>query len=88
MVQLYDVMQEHYEWFANYLVVKRAAMESNLQSLYMNLLDRLGNARLKRLLLQATYRNVKVVVYDEKCKHSTGERSISNLLLSLRSGML
>ena len=76
MIQLYDVMQEHYEWFANYLVVKRAAMESNLQSLYMNLIDRLGNARLKRLLLQATYRNVKVVVYDEKCKHSTGERSI------------
>lgn len=69
-------MQEDYEWFANHVVVKRVSMEGNLHSLYMDLIERLNDPRLQRLLLQATYRNVKVVVADQKCKHSLGERSI------------
>ena len=54
------VEEEHYDWAAQYLVMKRASIEPNFHNLYMNLLQSLTSTRLRKSVLRETYRNIKV----------------------------
>ena len=70
------VSPDLYEWFAGYLVVKRASIEPNYHSLYLELLNKVGDKTLDAAILQATYRNIKVLLSSDKVKTNSGERSL------------
>lgn len=74
---LKDVVPEDYEqWLANYIVVKRAAQESNFQLLYMSLLDKMGNKRLLEYIVQFTYQYIKILLENDKIKSEINNRSL------------
>jgi len=70
------VTPDLYEWFAGYLVVKRASIEPNYHALYLELLEKIGEKALNRAVLHATYRNIKVLLSSGKVKTNSGERSL------------
>lgn len=70
------VPPEYFEWFAMYLVVKRASIEPNYHNLYLELLAKIDDKGLNESVLQATYRNIKVLLSSGKVKTNSGERSL------------
>ena len=65
------IEEDHYDWVAQYLVMKRASIEPNFHNLYMSFLDYLGSLRLRKGALRETYRNIKVchnMVHDLRRK--------------------
>ena len=54
------ILEEHFDWVAQYLVMKRASIEPNFHTLYMNFLDQFGSVKLRKRVLKETYRNIKV----------------------------
>ena len=54
--------EEYYDWFAQYLVMKRASIEANFHSLYLSFMDMLTSSRLNKAVLRETYRNIKVII--------------------------
>lgn len=54
------VADEYHDWVAQYLVMKRASIEINFHSLYINFLDSVNSTRLRKMVLRETYRNIKV----------------------------
>ena len=78
---------EFYEWFATYMVVKRAAIEPNFHSLYLEMLDEIGRGKLFEEILRATYHNVKVLLTSGKVKTNSGERSLLKNLGSWLGGL-
>ena len=78
---------EFYEWFATYMVVKRAAIEPNFHSLYLEMLDEIGEEKLFEEILRATYHNVKVLLTSGKVKTNSGERSLLKNLGSWLGGL-
>ena len=70
------ISPEQYGWFAVYLVVKRASIEPNFHSLYIGLLDAIADATLFRLVLDASYSNIKALLSSNKVKTNSGERSL------------
>lgn len=55
------VGDDHIDWVAQYLVMKRASIEPNFHSLYINFMDTLGSSPLRKTVLRETYRNIKVI---------------------------
>ena len=51
---------EYYDWFGQYLVMKRSSIEPNFHGLYMSFIDLVNNPRLLQAVLRETYRNIKV----------------------------
>lgn len=49
-------------WVSQYLVMKRVSIEPNFHSLYSNFLDTLKNPEFNKMVLNETYRNIKVRV--------------------------
>ena len=49
-------------WVSQYLVMKRVSIEPNFHSLYSNFLDTLKNPEFNKMVLNETYRNIKVSV--------------------------
>ena len=70
------ISREQWPWFAVYLVVKRASIEPNFHVLYLGLLDALNEPDLIRLVLDATYSNIKALLSSNKIKTNSGERSL------------
>lgn len=54
------VKDEFMPWVSQYLVMKRVSIEPNFHSLYSNFLDTLKNPELVKMVLNETYRNIKV----------------------------
>jgi len=54
------VTEEYWPWMAQYLVMKRASIELNFHTLYSNFLDVLKIPELNLMVLQETFRNIKV----------------------------
>lgn len=48
-------------WVSQYLVMKRVSIEPNFHSLYSNFLDTLKNPEFVKMVLNETYRNIKVL---------------------------
>ncbi|XP_037585196.1 CCR4-NOT transcription complex subunit 1 [Cebus imitator] len=56
------VKEEFMPWVSQYLVMKRVSIEPNFHSLYSNFLDTLKNPEFNKMVLNETYRNIKVRV--------------------------
>lgn len=54
------VKEEFMPWVSQYLVMKRVSIEPNFHSLYSNFLDTLKNPEFNKMVLNETYRNIKV----------------------------
>ncbi|KAG2431214.1 hypothetical protein HXX76_009742 [Chlamydomonas incerta] len=70
------VLPDYLPWFANYMVVKRAAQEANFHTLYMSLLDQLGDRELYRLMVKTTMYYVKVLLYSERILKESNDRAL------------
>ncbi|KAM7274567.1 hypothetical protein ACFE04_016433 [Oxalis oulophora] len=72
-----DIFKEqHYPWFAQYMVMKRASIEPNFHDLYLKFLDKVNAKALNKEIVQATYENCKVLLGSELIKSSSEERSL------------
>ncbi|KAI8097006.1 CCR4-Not complex component, Not1-domain-containing protein [Halteromyces radiatus] len=85
-------LQEHlekssYQWFSNYLVVKRASIEPNYHDLYLLLLDAINSRLLREHVLRETYANIQILLNSEKTVSSSSERSLLKNLGSWLGGM-
>jgi hypothetical protein len=54
--------EELVQWFAAYLVEYRIQFEFNLHSLYLDLLDQIGNEQLNVLIMETTTKNIRVSI--------------------------
>ncbi|KAL5571856.1 hypothetical protein UlMin_021453 [Ulmus minor] len=68
--------EQHYPWFAQYMVMKRASIEPNFHDLYLKFLDKVNSKALTKEIVQATYENCKVLLGSELIKSSSEERSL------------
>nr|GLL40743.1 CCR4-NOT transcription complex subunit 1-like [Ipomoea trifida] len=68
--------EEHYPWFAQYIVMKRASIEPNYHALYVKLLDKVNLKALFKEVVRATYENCKVLLQSGLIKSSSEERSL------------
>jgi len=78
-LELLDALRSHdgsVSWFANYLVVRRVALEPNFHGLYTSLLEALGLVRLYRAILESTLQNARVLLSSPKIRSSSSERSL------------
>lgn len=64
---------EYYEYFAHYLVVKRAALEPNNHALYIDLVDRLKSKELNKAIRIATVSAVKRLLGSQKISSSVAD---------------
>lgn len=86
--ELKDILNESaYQWFSNYLVVKRASIEPNYHQLYLLLLEALETPQLYRHVLHETYANIKILLNSEKTVQSASERALLKNLGSWLGGM-
>lgn len=80
------VKEEFMPWVSQYLVMKRVSIEPNFHSLYSNFLDTLKNPEFNKMVLNETYRNIKVssASFLQAAQDSLKHRIIlKNLLSSL-----
>ncbi|XP_011033315.1 PREDICTED: CCR4-NOT transcription complex subunit 1-like isoform X2 [Populus euphratica] len=68
--------EQHYPWFAQYMVMKRASIEPNFHDLYLKFLDKVYSKALSKEIVQASYENCKVLLGSELIKSSSEERSL------------
>ena len=55
------VKPEFFPWLSQYLVMKRVSIEPNFHDLYIKFLETLKMKELFQMVLQETYRNIKVL---------------------------
>nr|CCC93372.1 putative regulator of transcription factor TFIID [Trypanosoma congolense IL3000] len=67
---------EYYEYFAEYLVVKRAALEPNYHAIYLDLVDNLQSKQLEKAIRSATVSSIKLLLKSDKIRGDPGERSL------------
>ena len=68
--------EEHFNWFANYLVVKRISTQPNLHGLYLSVLEALDFNLLVKLVLDSAYHNVTKLLQSPNITTSSSERSL------------
>ncbi|EPS67619.1 hypothetical protein M569_07155, partial [Genlisea aurea] len=68
--------EQYYPWFAQYIVMKRASIETNFHDVYLKFLEKLNLKHLNQEIVQATYENCKVLLGSELIKSSSEERSL------------
>jgi CCR4-NOT transcription complex subunit 1 len=72
--------EEHFGWFANYLVVKRISTQPNFHSLYLAFLEKLGadesHQNLLKCVISAVFHNIAKLLRSCKITTSTSERSL------------
>ena len=52
---------EYMDWVAQYLVMRRASIEPNFHTLYLNFVDHLPKPGFQDRVISETYRNIKVI---------------------------
>jgi len=70
------VTSDFFPWLAQYIVVKRVALEQNYQQMYQAMLERVNSSVLDKLVLQETYSNVKILLYSDKTLANSSERGL------------
>ncbi|KAK3536123.1 hypothetical protein QTP70_031029 [Hemibagrus guttatus] len=70
------VKEEFMPWVSQYLVMKRVSIEPNFHSLYSNFLDTLKNTEFVKMVLNETYRNIKVLLTSDKAAANFSDRSL------------
>eukprot|EP00210_Caulerpa_lentillifera_P003605 g3440.t1 len=77
VVQLEESISDEFDqWLASYIVIKRAAQESNFQNLYMSLLDHFPHKRLMEFIVQFTYHCIKCLLDTDRIKTEMSDRSL------------
>jgi len=72
--------EPHHQWFADYLVVKRAKLEPNYHSLYLDLLENFGHKGLIDEVLRETFVNViKLLNTESTMTNGTERNHLKNL---------
>ncbi|KAL1517994.1 hypothetical protein ABEB36_001684 [Hypothenemus hampei] len=75
--ELREIISEDYHiWLSQYLVMKRASIEANFHSLYSNCLDALNINELYKLVVNETYRNIRVLLRSDKAIANFSDRSL------------
>ena len=69
-----------FSWFANYLVVKRAIIESNYHQLYVQMLECFGDERLIDSVLKETFIIIETFLKSSKTAGSSSDRSLLKTL--------
>lgn len=69
-----------YIWFANYLVVKRAIIESNYHQLYVQMLECFGDDRLIDAVLKETFTTIEMLLKSPKTAGSSPDRTLLKTL--------
>lgn len=69
-----------YAWFANYLVAKRALIESNYHQLYVQMLECFGDDRLLDVVLKETFIAIEGLLKSPKTAGSSTDRSLLKTL--------
>ena len=69
-----------YPWFANYLVVKRAIIETNYHQLYVQMLECFGDDRLIEAVLKETFITIEALLKSPKTAGSSSDRSLLKTL--------
>ncbi|KAI8335037.1 CCR4-Not complex component, Not1-domain-containing protein [Chlamydoabsidia padenii] len=88
LAELNEILDKpSYQWFSNYLVVKRASIEPNYHDLYLLLLDAIDSRLLQEHVLRETYANIQILLNSEKTVSSSSERSLLKNLGSWLGGM-
>ena len=79
--QLQEALQDnHYQWFAFFLVEGRAKVEPNYQPLYLDILNLLGNKTLWNEVLRETFVSVQKILNADSTMQSAAERkNLKNL---------
>ena len=70
------LLADYYNWFANYLVVKRISTQPNLHSLYAQVLDVIESSPLLKTVMLSVYHNVTKLLQSPKIISSSTERSL------------
>ncbi|KAI8355165.1 CCR4-Not complex component, Not1-domain-containing protein [Blakeslea trispora] len=82
-----NLRQSAYQWFSNYLVVKRASIEPNYHELYILLLKSVDSSLLYQHVLRETFANIKILLNSESTVSSSTERSLLKNLGAWLGGM-
>ncbi|XP_019755712.2 CCR4-NOT transcription complex subunit 1 isoform X2 [Dendroctonus ponderosae] len=70
------ISDEYYPWLSQYLVMKRASIESNFHSLYSNCVDTLNIIELYKMVVKETFRNIRVLLSSDKAIANFSDRSL------------
>ena len=70
------LIPDYYNWFANYLVVKRISTQPNLHPLYSVVLDLIESSPLLKTIMISVYHNVTKLLQSPKITTSSSERSL------------
>lgn len=65
-----------FEWFSNYLIVKRVSSEPNYHELYVLVLDSIDSDLLTSHVLCETYSNILILLNSEKTVSNSSERAL------------
>eukprot|EP00761_Pharyngomonas_kirbyi_P006841 gb/GECH01006850.1/.p1 GENE.gb/GECH01006850.1/~~gb/GECH01006850.1/.p1 ORF type:complete len:2071 (+),score=422.78 gb/GECH01006850.1/:1-6213(+) len=68
--------EEHYSYFAHYMVIKRASIESNFQELYIKFLDALKIKVINEYTLKKTYESIKILLQSNTAVMRNEERTL------------
>jgi len=70
------IQSEYFPWLAQYIVMKRVSIEPNFHHLYSDFLKHLSIGELSKLVLDETYRNIKVLLRSGKGPANFSDRSL------------
>lgn len=82
-----NLQKSAYQWFSNYLVVKRASIEPNYHDLYLLLLRSFNSELLYQHVLRETFANIKILLNSENTVSSSTERTLLKNLGAWLGGM-
>lgn len=68
--------RDYFNWFANYLVVKRVSTMPNLHPIYLSILDSLDSVDLFNVIIDTTYHNATKLLQSTNITTSSSERSL------------
>jgi len=75
--ELKDTMTNDFVcWVAQYLVMKRASIEPNFHTLYSNFVDALGIDELTSIVVNETFRNIRVLLRSDKGVANFSDRTL------------
>ncbi|XP_052816540.1 CCR4-NOT transcription complex subunit 1-like isoform X2 [Mya arenaria] len=71
-----EVKEEHRQWMAQYLVMKRASIEPNFHTLYANFVDALNIKDVAEMVILEAFRNIKVLLKSDKGDANFSDRTL------------
>ncbi len=68
--------EQYNGWISQYIVMKRVSLEANFHELYANFVAKLAMSDLCKLILNETYRNIKVLLRSNKETDNFNDRTL------------